>query len=628
MCGICGKIAKPAFALSESTLRRMGETMRDRGPDDQGYHLSRDSSGSWSAALGHRRLSIIDLSENGRQPLSNEDGTVWVVFNGEIYNFLDIRKELEAKGHRFRTCTDTEVLVHLYEEMGEKAVSRLSGMFAFAVWDQAQGRLILGRDRAGEKPLFYHAGPEGIGFASSLRALLEDPRVSREPDPRALSLYLRYLCVPSPLTAFQGICKLPPAHIMVWEKGHHRVEPYWELHHGPKWKISEEEAAEELLRLLREAVRARLISDVPLGAFLSGGIDSSAVVALMAGASSKPTQTFSIGFDDGSYDERRYARLVASRFGTDHHEFVVSPRAADILPELVGHFGEPFADASAIPTFYLAHMTRQHVTVALSGDGGDEGFGGYERYVALSLAERLVRLPGFRLLGRGVAAAAHAKGDPRGPVARFGRFCKAVGDFSEPAERYAWLLSGFSESPREVLVNEFAAAEEVEDPVAALVREKMRALGPVEAAMRADFRFYLPEDVLVKVDVASMFHGLEVRCPLLDERVLEFAARLPLAYKVNGRLTKALLKRHVFRAILPDEILHRPKRGFGVPLGKWFRNGLGAMFEERVMNGRGREIVQKGFAGRMLAEHRAGKMERGTLLWALLCLSLWHESFF
>ena len=630
MCGICGKLNVSTQPVKVNLLRRMTRLLEHRGPDDEGFHFYRPGGpGQPSLGLGHRRLSIIDLSTNGKQPLSNEDGTVWVILNGEIYNFQELRKELEEKGHHFRSNSDTEILVHLYEEENKAArfLSRLRGMFAFAVWDESKHRLLLARDRTGEKPLFYSPLNGGLVFSSTLESLLSDPEIPREPNWDALGHYIRYMCVPSPRTAFKEVWKLPPGHFLSWERGEIRTERYWNLLYSPKVNIGEREAAEELLSLLKEAVRLRLISDVPLGAFLSGGIDSAAVVALMAEIHASSIKTFSIGFEDSAYDERPQARLVAERFGTEHHEFVVYPNAVEVLPDLVRHFGEPFADSSALPTYYLSKLTRGQVTVALSGDGGDEAFGGYDRYIAMGLSEKLRAFPGGRTLAGALTRLFSGGGGPRTRAARLTRFCTSVASFPDPASRYAWLLSGFQEDVREVLTRPSAENDEP-DPVVRLMTEEVESLGPVEAAIRSDFYFYLPEDLLVKLDVASMAHALEARCPFLDHHVLEFTARLPLKFKVDGKISKALLKKHILKDLLPNAILNQKKHGFGVPLGRWFTSDLRPFFEDTLLEGQASEIIRPEFAQNIYDDHISGGNDHGSRLWMLLCLALWYREFF
>jgi asparagine synthase (glutamine-hydrolysing) len=393
MCGIVGIANSGARPIDESALHNMCDAIVHRGPDDEGFYVNASANQSTaSVGLGMRRLSIIDLS-TGKQPIHNEDKTVWVVLNGEIYNHGELRRELEAKGHRFYTKSDTEAIVHAYEEYGEDVPKRLDGMFAFALWDQKEEKLLLARDRVGKKPLLYSIIGTELVFASEFQAIIRNPRISRQVNLDAISHYLSFMCVPAPITAFVDVRKLEPGHLLVWRSGEVKTRRYWSLNFKDKLEIDEREAGEQVVQKLREAVRVRLMSDVPLGAFLSGGVDSSAVVALMSELSGERVKTFSIGFEEQEFNELSHARRVAERFGTDHHEFIVRPNAVEVLPTLVRHYGEPYADSSAIPTYYLSRMTRQHVTVALNGDGGDECFAGYERYAAMRISERYHHLP-------------------------------------------------------------------------------------------------------------------------------------------------------------------------------------------------------------------------------------------
>src|SRR5215471_17907852 len=452
MCGIVGIVNSNQHSVEDAALRAMCDAIVHRGPDDDGYFLNRGpergiQGGSVSIAsvgLGMRRLSIIDLS-TGKQPIHNEDKTIWVVQNGELYNYLQLRKELEAKGHRFYTKSDTEVIVHAYEEFGDDVPKHLRGMFAFALWDEKAQKLLLARDRVGKKPLLYSIIPGGLVFASEFQAILRHPAVSREINEIALSHYLSFLCVPSPHTAFRNVQKLEPGHVLIWQKGDVQIKRYWSLDFTKKVSITEREAADRVTELLRDAVRVRLMSDVPLGAFLSGGIDSSIVVGLMSELSSERVKTFSIGFDEKEFDELGHARRIAERFGTEHHEFVVRPNAVEILPTLVRHYGEPYADSSAIPTYYLAKMTRQHVTVALNGDGGDECFAGYERYAAMRMAQRYQHMPRFlreRIVEPALAGLPGAA-ETRSRLGKAKRFFDVMG--RPPAERYLRWTNAISE---------------------------------------------------------------------------------------------------------------------------------------------------------------------------------------
>jgi asparagine synthase (glutamine-hydrolysing) len=580
-------------------------------------------------ALGHRRLAIIDLSPRGRQPMSNEDGSVWVVFNGEIYDFRALREELVAKGHVFRSDTDTETIVHLWEEHGAGLLERIDGMFALALWDARTRTLLLARDRLGKKPLFYQESGGMLRFASEPRALFADPEVRAEADPGAIDHYLAFGYVPAPAAAFAGVRKLPAAHFLLVRDGVRELGRYWSLRYGPKRRENGAELACELHELLLAAVRRRLVADVPLGALLSGGLDSSLVVALMREAGVGRLRTFSIGFEDQRYDELGHARAVADHFATEHHERVVRPEAAALLPRLVRHYGEPYADSSALPTFHLCAMARGEVTVALSGDGGDESFGGYDRYLGLAVSERLARVPGpvrdgiARLLG----PAARARGPKTLPY-RLARLVEGLG--MPPLARYARWISVFDAPARARLYTRDAAAAVAGDAAEALLADAFAGepLSLEEAAMRADLRLYLPDDILVKIDIASMAHGLEVRAPLLDRRVVEFAAALPSHLKLRGLARKVLLRR-VARELLPRDVVRRPKMGFAVPIERWFRGELREMAHDVLLDGRARSrgLLRPEEVSRLLREHEQGVAHHHARLWALLVLELWHREF-
>ncbi|MDV2502443.1 MAG: asparagine synthase (glutamine-hydrolyzing) [bacterium] len=634
MCGIAGIVStNPTDMEATASVRRMMAALAHRGPDDEGLvQSSHEGEGAPSAILGHRRLSIIDLSSAARQPLPNEDETVWMICNGEIYNFLELRADLEKRGHRFRSDVDSEVLVHLYEEEGPALVERLRGMFAFAIWDAPEGRLVLARDRVGKKPLLFAETPSGLAFASSLPALLEEPSLDRELLPEALHHYLTYGCVPSPLSIFAGAQKLPPAHVLVWERGRWKTHRYWELACEPKRRMSEMAWMEATLESLTEATRIRLMSDVPLGAFLSGGLDSSAVVGLMSKALDEPVRTFSIGFNDPSYNELPYARRVAEQYGTEHREFVVEPEAIEMLPTLVRHYGEPYADSSALPCFYLARMTREHVTVVLNGDGGDEAFGGYERYFALLQSAKYRRLPGpFRThvlepMVRAWSAGSHA----RGFAAKLARFLESASAYDDPARRYGRWLSYFSDRDKAegLYTDDFNTAVGENDSYKLLADlfDKARGWDLVDQAIFSDVGLYLPEDLLVKMDVATMAYALEARSPFLDHHVMELAAQMPASLKVKGRTTKVLLKRLLANELPPD-LIHRPKAGFGIPIDAWFRKELGTYAREVVLDS---ESLQRGYFRRsslegLFDEHASGRANHGFKLWTLLMLELWHR---
>ncbi|HSF02354.1 MAG TPA: asparagine synthase (glutamine-hydrolyzing), partial [Solirubrobacterales bacterium] len=596
-----------------------------RGPDAQGIYTAP------YVGLGQRRLSIIDLSDQAVAPLSNEDGSVWVTYNGEIYNFQELRASLTRRGHRFRTAGDTEVIAHLYEEHGVECLAHLRGMFAFALWDARARRLFAARDRFGKKPLYYARVPGALVFGSEIKAITADPDVPVAPNYLALDAYLTHQYVPSPLTAFESIAKLPAGHYLTCgADGEVRVERYWRPPPSEPLGGTPEEAESELRHRLREAVRMRLVSDVPLGAFLSGGLDSSTVVALMAEASGRPVKTFSIGFEPRTHDELPYARQVAERYGTDHHEFVVEPRAAEVLPLLVHHYNEPFADSSALPTYYLARLTRQHVTVALSGDGGDESFAGYDNYRHVQAWGRADALP--RPVRDAVAlplASALDRLPYRDGVARASRALQMLA--ASPPGRHRLRASILKDAEkRSVYTREFrgllAAAPA---PGAAIEPEPWSdGMDALDWMMRHDRRFYLPDCLMTKVDVASMAVSLEVRCPLLDHPLVEFAARIPSAWKQDRSGGKAIFKRAV-AGLLPAAVLARPKMGFGVPIAHWFRTDLAGLLRETLLDDRARRrnLFEIGFVRRMVEDHVAARRDWSTRLWALLCLELWFREF-
>jgi asparagine synthase (glutamine-hydrolysing) len=624
----------------------MIDAQSHRGPDD---------SGVWSddrCALGHRRLSIIDLSEAGRQPMSNARGDVQITFNGEIYNFQQLRRELEGLGHRFRTSTDTEAIIYAYEQWGTGCLARLRGMFAFGIWDQRRRRLFLARDRVGKKPLFYAQIGDRFLFASELQGLLVDKDIPREVDPSAIDYYLSYGYVPAPHTAFKGVYKLPPAHYLTLELKQtgfeKRIERYWSLDYEPKLRIGEAEACEVLREKMTEAVRLRMISDVPLGAFLSGGIDSSVVVGLMAKLSGAKVKTFSIGFKEAAYDETAHARRIAERWETDHHEFIVEPDALSILPKLVRHYGEPYADSSAIPTFYVAQMTRSHVTVALNGDGGDESFAGYERYLANYLAERMRSVPGAAAAARALSLVIPDSIDPKSRARRARRFLAVA---SQPmAERYPrWLkifqdeakprlyspgfsslLNGHGGSPSDVaeVMGRLASCLLALCDDATGASKQLARRHPVDAAMAIDVASYLPYDLLVKVDITSMANSLEARSPFLDHEVMEFAARAPVDIKFRGGRLKSLLKR-AFADLLPPENVNRRKMGFGVPVGQWFRGPLRDLLRDALLSPRSlkRGYFREPEIRRLVDEHLERRADHSFQLWNLLMLELWHREF-
>jgi asparagine synthase (glutamine-hydrolysing) len=624
MCGIAGQARADGQRPSADLLERMCARMEHRGPDARGVHLAE------GVGLGIQRLRVIDLA-SGDQPIFNEDRSVAVVLNGEIYNYRELRHELEAHGHSFRTASDTEVIAHLYEQDGVDFVSALKGMFAVAVWDMRERRLVLARDRLGKKPLFYAERDGVLSFASELQALLEDRQISRTVDYGALDAYLSLRYVPSPHTAFSEIAKLAPAHVLVFQDGSSRVERYWQLEYTPKLTgHSDAELVERFRAHLGEAVRRRLLADVPVGAFLSGGIDSAAVVATMAEQSSRAVKTFSIGFDGEQANELPAARMVAERFGTEHREFTVTPDAGELLPQIVRHHGEPFADATAIPMFYLSRVAREHVTVALCGDGGDEIFGGYSRYVANLALARTARLPvALRAsLGRlGALAPSSARIDSwPSRVRRLGKTLTL-----DPPARYFSYVSHLNGLHREELYTDtFRESLDLDRPLRLIERSWRSSVGTgvLERMLDTDLCTYLPDDLLTKADIASMASSLELRSPLLDHELVEFVAALPPSLKVRGREKKVLLRR-ALRGRVPDEILDAPKRGFHPPMAQWLRGPLGATAREVLLDpgSRRRGQLRPERVERLLDCHIQGLADHSEMIWRLVIYELWHREF-
>jgi len=633
VCGITGAIwTDPRLAIDQRVLQRMTDVLRHRGPDDDGFHCCQQR---WEppqgtlpgVAFGFRRLSIIDVA-GGHQPMSNEDGTVWIVFNGEIYNFPELRRRLEGRSHRFATRSDTETIVHLYEDEGVECFQHLNGMFAVAVWDAGRRQLVLARDRLGKKPLVYRHERGRLSFASELKSLLEIPGVPRDVDPSALDEYLTYQYVPHPKTIFRGLCKVPPGHYAVYRDDQVQVRPYWEPDFNAEVRISEAEAIERLRETLESSVVMRLQSEVPLGAFLSGGVDSSLIVALAQRNTNRPLRTFSIGFPIAEYDETRYARMVAKHLGTEHHEFQVTPDGVQILPQLVWHYDEPFADSSAIPTWYVSQLTRQHVTVALSGDGGDELFAGYPRYRAVDLAARFDRLWPLRaVFGAAFWQRLPSSSRQKSTLRRIKRFCEVLR--TPPHRRYLDWVGIFNEAGRAGLYrDEFLAALSDADPALFLQAALQRASArdPVTAFSLADLVTYLPCDLMTKVDIASMAHSLECRQPFLDYRLVELAASFPAAWKFRRGHGKRILRR-AFGDLLPCEVWTRRKMGFGVPLDHWFRDELRPLTHDVLLNASARchEYFRPDVIRRMVEDHELGRFNHCYRLWTLLMLELWLQ---
>ncbi|MBD3672462.1 MAG: asparagine synthase (glutamine-hydrolyzing) [Planctomycetaceae bacterium] len=659
MCGLTGAVwTRDGTPISLREVHRMTQTLRHRGPDAGGLlFASYDTNSSrWThrsfdaesdsvpdlppthpgCALGHRRLSIIDLSETGTQPLSNEDGTIWTVFNGEIYNYRELTSDLKGRGHRFRTETDTEVIVHLYEEYGEQFVDHLRGMFAIAVWDSRREQLLLVRDRMGQKPLYYRQETGRLAFASELKALLQIDHAPRTLNRSAVDDYLLYQYVPHPNCILEGYHKLPPGHLALYRNGDLTVRTYWTAPYEPDPSScspnrTPEEWGAELKHRLSDAVKMRLRSDVPLGAFLSGGIDSTIIVGLMQELSENQTQTFSIGFPVKEFDESSFAREAADHLGTRHHEQIVHPDAVEILPKLIWHYDEPFSDSSAIPTMHLSEMTRQHVTVSLSGDGGDELFCGYPRYRAVELAEKTDRLPPFikRLLGLHLWQMIPGPSNQRSIIRRGKRFLSALSKSRE--ERYLNWISIFNDDFRAgIWTDEFRESLSGHQ-AKQLILDAYRSCPSrdfITQTTCVDVQTYLPCDILKKVDIASMAFSLECRSPFLDHGVAELAAQMPIELKMDARQQKKILLEQ-FGDFFPPRLKSRSKMGFGVPLNVWFRKELKPLLHDILLSERSlnRGIFRQDYLEILIREHLDGRWDHAYRLWNLLCLELWQRTY-
>lgn len=622
MCGICGVVGP---AASHELVDRMCGRIVHRGPDDQGIWIHP------GVALGMRRLSIIDVA-GGQQPMSNEDGTVWIVFNGEIYNYLDVRKDLEGRGHRFSTRSDTEVMVHGWEEWGDASVEHLRGMFGYALWDMRAETLLLARDRLGKKPLYYTVVDGSLFFGSEIKSLLAHPGVPREVNPAALDAYLTYRYVPGTATMFRGINKLRPGQILLWKNGTITLRQYWEPRydaHQPA--ASEAEYLERTTELLRESVRIRLMSEVPLGAFLSGGLDSSIIVGLMAGLMDQPVKTFSVGFGEGGdIDEVAHARRVAEHFGTDHHEITVRADAAELLPRLVWHLDEPIADAAAIPTFLISQVARQKVTVVLTGEGGDELFAGYQRYYGDQMLASLELLP--HAARRSIAAAGQAllPSTSERRLVRYANRALRAAAKSRP-ERYRTWVTIFQGAEREALYTPAMRAALAEGPMTHPAEQLLAEGGSrdfLHTILHFDVLGWLPDDLLMKVDKMGMAASIEARTPFLDHKLFEYVAGMPAEMKLRGKTSKYLL-RQVADRLLPESIRQRKKHGFDVPLQRWLRDDLHAMLHERLSEERLRAhgLFQPAEVARLIEEHESGRADHHLHLWTLLCFQLWFDTF-
>ncbi|WP_289022059.1 asparagine synthase (glutamine-hydrolyzing) [Desulfobacter postgatei] len=644
MCGIAGIVHYDGQKINVNNLVKATRILTHRGPDEEGYFFNckelkehscepkppiRCLEGEENVGFGHRRLSIIDLA-SGQQPLCNEDGTVWISFNGEVYNYQVLKEELEAKGHVFKTNSDTETLVHAYEEWGENAVKRFRGMFAFAIWDEKKQELLVARDRLGKKPFYYSFENQSFVFGSELKVILEVPGVDKSIDYKALSDYFSLLYVPSPRTIFKKIKKLPAAHYAVISKKGMRIESYWDLPFYSQTGLSENRIIRDLQEILDEATRIRMMSEVPLGAFLSGGVDSSAIVAMMAGASADPVITNSISFSVASYNEAAYAQKVADLYKTDHNEFHVTPDAVSIIEKLAWHYDEPFADSSAVPTYYVSKMARERVTVSLSGDGGDENFAGYRRYymdmrenLVRNVVPRALRQPIFGLLG-----SLYPKADYLPQIFRGKAFLSNVA--RDPINAYFFSVSAVHDMDKAKFFNDqvmqkirgyqtFDMFKEIYD--------KAPAQDHLSRIQYLDIKTYLCEDILTKVDRASMAVSLEVRCPILDHVFMEYAAKIPSNLKLKGLEGKYIFKK-ALKKYLPDEILYRKKMGFGVPILEWMKGDLKEYTRALVLEGDASQTyLNVPHLTRIWKEHQRGVRNWSTELWIVMMFNLWHRKF-
>ncbi len=634
MCGIAGIVNLNGKPVDKDLIVRMTNTLNHRGPDDEGSFYSNDirqtSSSSIGVGLGHKRLSIIDLSEAGRQPLSNEDGTVWLVCNGEIYNYKELAKEVESKGHKLKSKTDSEVIIHLYEEYGDNFVPRLQGMFAFAIWDSRKKRAIIARDRVGIKPLYYYFKDGVFIFASEIKAILSNDCVKREIDTLSLNQYLSFLYTPAPKTIFKDILKAEPGSLLVLEDGRLHESQYWDLviQNNVDTHKSEDVYVDTIYDLLKEAINARMMSDVPLGAFLSGGIDSSVIVAIMSELSATPIKTFSIGFgrEERHYSELEHAKVIADLFKTDHREFVLKSDIVELLPTVVSHFDEPFANPTSVLMYLLSQETKKHVSVALSGTGGDEAFAGYTRYAGMKLSENAQMVPKslrkfLNFAAENIPESSNGK--------HFGRRLKRFvnGSLMQPEERYASWMSVFNDD----LKSELFSSDVFRGGVDEYLRSYFNNPGILNSQNKVfytDVKTYLPNNQLEYVDKMSMAHALEVRVPFCDHKLLEYSASIPYNLKIKGLNTKHLLKRAAAK-ILPEEIINRKKVGFNAPLGIWFQGDLKDFIKDELSES---NLKKTGYfnhkaVNKIIEEHNSKRKDYSLHIWAILVFQVWHNAY-
>lgn len=623
MCGICGFINNsPDNQAREAILRPMCDAITHRGPDEDGYFLRRH------VALGMRRLSIIDL-QTGKQPICNEDQSIWIVFNGEIYNFQELRAELEAKGHVFRTRTDTETIVHAYEEWGVDCPKKLNGMFGFSIWDERKQQLFIARDRLGIKPMYYYAGDDLFAFGSELKSIIKHPKVPRELDQKALDLFLTYEYVPAPYSILKNIKKLPAAHTLVLKDGAVTIKRYWEQEFAENGR-EQKDMQQDLLALLEDAVKIRLVSDVPLGAFLSGGIDSSTIVALMSKVMDQPVKTFSIGFEDSSYNELGYARTIAEHFKTDHKEFIIKPDALDLTEKLVHHLDEPFGDFSIFPTYLVSKIAREHVKVVLSGDGGDELFGGYDTYVADWTDRQYRKYVPAAIRNKIVAPLVNMlppQDQKKGFINKSRRFVEGS-QLPLDLQHTRW-MTFLQEQEKQQLYSESLLASRTSDLPFDLMRSYFKRANTADRINQqsyVDINTYLCDDILVKVDRMSMAASLEARVPMLDHRVVEFSGRVPGHYKLQGNSTKYILKEAI-RELIPNQIIDRGKEGFSIPIKTWLKAELNPLMEDMLSPDRIKRegLFESSHIEKLKSEHMASKENHSHRLWALMVFHIWKD---
>ncbi|NOZ61614.1 MAG: asparagine synthase (glutamine-hydrolyzing) [Calditrichaeota bacterium] len=624
MCGICGVVhTNFSQRVEESQLRRMTDAIVHRGPDDEGIYVKRE------VGLGMRRLSIIDLA-TGKQPISNETGDVWIVFNGEIYNHQELRKELIARGHRFATKADTESIIHAYEEYGERCVEKLNGMFAFAIWDEKKKSLFVARDRIGIKPLYYFFDKKRFIFGSEIKSILQAGEVPRRIDLQALDNFLTFEYIPAPLSVFQDIRKLPPGQTLTLKENEIYLRSYWNLQMGQD-EFDPQRTQEKLVEVLQDAVKIRLMSDVPLGAFLSGGIDSSTIVALMAQVMNQPVKSFSIGFEDQTYNELNYARLIAQKYQTEHFESIIRPNALELMESLIHFLDEPFGDFSIFPTYLVSKMAREHVTVVLSGDGGDELFGGYDTYLAHQIANKYAKLPSWLKKGmvRPLVDSLPPSPKKKGLINRAKRFVEGT-KLPSQLQHTRWMIF-LQDAEREMLYTpEMRSGMSDASPYQFILdyfeHSAAQTTDEVNQQMYVDVKTYLVDDILVKVDRMSMATSLEARVPFLDHRVVELAASIPGTAKLQGKKSKVILK-EAMRKYLPEEILYRGKEGFSIPIKNWLKNELKTMMLDLLNSDRikAEGFFDSRFVERLISEHLSGKENHSHRLWALMMFEKWSD---